>query len=232
MYIIMAQGTIQSGTMLIQLAITNDEHQKLKQENDELRIQLAEMRGQKIALEEQLTQKQFTIEELKKENTKLQQKIQELEDKNEALDRKVNIIIGENNELKLERLKSKYLEAIQDANSFGDLECEINIKYKNALRRLRKNRVAEHHYIIYDKKHPDAYDDTPEEINYKIKVLLDKLRCMPIEIIRSFDKKFGDGLINELINTIQKIYDGHKNEPSQEDCQDIMEYWNIGSKLQ
>lgn len=196
----MSQSTTQSNQVLIQLALANDE----------LRLQLAEMKGQNIALEKQLIQKQPIIEDI--------QKIKDLEEK-------LNIVMKETNKLKLEHMKSNYLGALRDTILYGNLGETINIKYKDALKRLRKNSISECHYIIYDKTHPNPDEDTQDEINYKIKILIDQMYCMPVEIKQYFDNTYGVGLLNELIITIQKMYGNCKNDPSIEERQDIADYW-------
>lgn len=196
----MSQTTSQSNQILVQLAL----------ENDELRLQLAEMRGQNIALEKQLMQKQQLVEDI--------QKVKELEER-------LNVVMIETNKLKLEHLKSKYLGAIRDAIFYGNLGEIINIKHKNALKRLRKNSISESRYIMYDKKHPDPDEDTQDEINYKIKILIDKMYCMPEDIKQYFDDTYSSGLIDELVINIQKLHEDCKNIPSIEERKDVVDYW-------
>jgi hypothetical protein len=109
-----------------------------------------------------------TIEELKKEMNYLKQDNENLK---KRLDKK------DNNEI-----YKKYVIAILDIDSMVFLEYKLNSPSRDNLRKLKRNRFSECHYI---------YDDfTINEKNDRRTYLSEKFKNMPIDIKNKFDNLY------------------------------------------
>ena len=117
--------------------------------------------------------------------------------------------------LEFDKIKLKIITALQDINSYDNLEVKLNIK--TSLIRLRKNRNGINHYI--------DIDDNDDIINYKKIYLLTQLNNLSIEQKDIINKRYGNyDLINEIIlylnDNINQNYD-----ISNDEIEDVNLWW-------
>ena len=117
--------------------------------------------------------------------------------------------------LEFDKIKLKIITALQDINSYDNLEVKLNIK--TSLIRLRKNRNGINHYI--------DIDDNDDIINYKKIYLLTQLNNLSIEQKDIINKRYGNyDLINEIIiylnDNINQNYD-----ISNDEIEDVDLWW-------
>jgi chromosome segregation ATPase len=193
-----------------------DEYETLKKENMKLKTQIYELEHHADIFRQTIARDKETIDILRKENQELREKLDILEKKYNQLEIKYDIMENKNDELlkkinKVENdnLYNKYVIAIQDINSQMELEKVVNYPY--ALKRLRKYRVNECHYITNE-------DDDEEKIG-RIEILIEKLNNMPKEIKNIFDKKHP-----KLIETILP-YIKSQNKKIDEELSEFIKSW-------
>ena len=116
------------------------------------------------------------------------------------------------NIIELKSIYNKYVIAIQDFNSFEKLETKLQKNDKINIIKLKKNRIAECHYI--------NNDDEEELTNHKLIILLNKLTTMDIQIKNMFDKKYPN-----LIDSILPFIKYNDTLLSQDNLDIINDWW-------
>jgi hypothetical protein len=139
-------------------------------------------------------------------NDELEEVITTQNIKIEKLENKLNII-------ELKSIYNKYVIAIQDFNSLEKLETKLQKNDKMNIIKLKKNRIAECHYI--------NNDDDQELSNDKITILLNKLTTMDIQIKNMFDKKYPN-----LIDSILPFIKSNNTLLSQDNLDIINDWWD------
>ncbi|ATZ80742.1 hypothetical protein BMW23_0696 [Bodo saltans virus] len=216
------------------IAVNATEYTNLKNENIELKTKIAEFIKHKDDLMELITQKDRTIDELKKENAELKIKLEHLEnevknvkEENIIIKQKHNDLEVKHNELKekhnnlennfnkmiYKQIFDKYMIAIQDLNKLEQLESKLDQQTQNRLYQLKSNRIYECHY--FDNL------DSQNLIDDKRTILLEKIDNMPNEIKIIFNKRFPN-LLNKITPYIIKT----KTTPSQQTIDDINDWWD------
>lgn len=206
--------------------IYEQERKKLEDQIGTLQRQISE----NINLREKL---EIEIKELNKKINELERKNSELLKDKEISDNKINKLEIEINELKNEvarskddRLNSKIIVAIQDANGCYELERKIDDDYKCCLRELREGRNQFSHYIKrrLNPSNIHCKEDPPHIKNQKIRVLIDKLKDANIDCI----DEFGEGLRDVIVRQLEKEYDKTMQPPT--DAENVKygvyTYWN------
>ena len=167
------------------------ENNQLKQENEKLKEKL---------------------EHLEKENQDLKQEVKELKQEVKELKQEVKGLKQENQELKNNQVFKKYITAIQDINQ--QFKLETKLKNKIELRALRKNRIGYSHYIDND-------DDTPEQIQFKLNILNNKLNLIDEFNYNKFIKKYGISLLEE----IKLFVKNNVKECHVDNADDVLDWW-------
>ena len=180
----------------------------LKRENELLLFRISELTKDKDILQHVILNKDKTIDELKEENKKLNNRISELENNLFLLKDRLNRIENKS-------LYNKYMIAIQDINSLEQLEQYQHIG--NDLKRLRRHRIGDCHYIDMNNIKND-----PDFINDQRFVLFEKIDNMPFDIMQMFNKKYPN-----LLNNIKPyIINNTFTKPIQQNYDDILEWWS------
>lgn len=170
---------------------------KLREENKQSR---EEIKKRDIQIEKLFDDN----EHLKKNNEQFKKDYKEL--KNEYL-----IIHDKITQMETDKLFNKYVMAFQDLNRVLKLETILNSK--QTLRKPRKNRVSECHYL-------DEEDEKTEQ-DEKIYVLYQKICNIPEQIKNIFDKRYPD-IIKEIVSVMPNI----KIEMTKETEEEINMWWN------
>ena len=167
---------IPSSNCIISVSLNNDsEYNRIVKENIELKEKILNLYKNEEILKETIKTNEETIEELKKENKILRDKLYSLENKMLSIE-------SELNNIKIKEQYEKYVIAIQDLNSFDELEKKLDIANSRKIKRLRTGRNAIYHYLYND------LDNT--EMDYRRNILYNKLKDMPNYIKSIFDKKY------------------------------------------
>lgn len=230
-------GNIQFAMIIVR------ERDLLMQENQNLKLQIANINGQKEQLERLLSERDQTIEEIKKENEELKIKVKELTEKNIALEKRVTCleidnceirkentsIKKENIELKqtikklndrLDSLETKqiykiFLTVFQDINDWHQIEKGSDEPFRTFMKNIHSARIEMSHYI--------DNNDKPEIKEYKCIYVLNKLdeMLMAKDLLNKRAKSnfFMDKMI-EYLQNIKVTY-----TPSDEEIIDIENWW-------
>ena len=185
----------------------------LKKENEQLKEVINILENRVLSLETENASLLLKISSLEHTNASLLLKISSLEDTNASLLNQINILsisIQQHEQtLKMIVDKEEYKKiviAIQDMNR--ELELEKSFKNPKLLRNLRRERVQASHYIISNNISKED-DDTPEEKQYKIDILLQKLSTMSQTVRDQFDENH-PRLIDMILDTVKpskKVFD-------------------------
>jgi FtsZ-binding cell division protein ZapB len=184
-------------------------------ENQELKNKNIELEARIVCVELELDELRTENQELRKENQELRKENQELKIENQELKNKIKELYERIAILEFDKIKLKIITALQDINSYDNLEVKLNIK--TSLIRLRKNRNGINHYI--------DIDDNNDIINYKKIYLLTQLNNLSIEQKDIINKRYGNyDLINEIIlylnDNINQNYD-----ISNDEIEDVDLWW-------
>jgi len=206
------------------------EHDKLIKENQELKIQVGNLTGQRDQLKLILLEKDKTIEELKKENEELKSrililetkiekqavKIEEQAVKIEEQAVKIDNLCDENKRRYHQQLLKTFLIALQGVNEFNKVENGSNEPYKTYIKNIRRSRNESSHYI--DINDSDNFNE------YKCRYLLTKLKQLreiePLLNKRAKCNVFTDKMI-EFLESIPTTY-----TPTEEEKEDVENWWN------
>jgi DNA repair exonuclease SbcCD ATPase subunit len=165
------------------------ENNQLKQENEKLKERLEHLEKENQGLKQENQALKHENQELKQEIKDLKQENKDLKQEIKELKQEIKELKQENQELKNNQVFKKYITAIQDLNQ--QFKLETKLKNKIELRSLRKNRIGYSHYIDND-------DDTPEEIQFKLNILNNKLNSIDEFNYNKFVKKYGISLFEEI----------------------------------
>ncbi len=196
---------------------------------DVVNIQLLEIRELKTEVKS-LTSK---VEILTTENQQLNNKIETLTTENQQLKTEIVELKTEIVELKTEirELKTerhndhdnrqiyKLMFAIQDMNSYYELEKYLDpASVRRLMTKLRQKRVMEAHYLDHD------FDQN--ECHYRKHLLFEKLQQLSPELIRKLKHKITPQLFNSLMTYMnQHLVTYNQAVLSQEQLDDGVEWW-------
>jgi chromosome segregation ATPase len=199
------------------------EHDKLIKENQELKIQVGNLTGQRDQLKLILLEKDKTIEELKKENEELksrililEKKIEEQAVKIEEQAVKIDNLCDENKRRYHQQLLKAFLIALQGVNEFKKVENGSDEPYKTYMKNIRRSRNESSHYI--------DINDSDDLNQYKCRYLLTKLKQLreiePLLNKRAKCHVFTDKMI-EFLESIPTTY-----TPTEEEKEDVEDWWD------
>ncbi len=195
-------------TLERQLKIKDDEISILRQERDELLLQLALLQKEVIELKNR-------IKELESESNKYKVEKAEFIKRIEAQDIEINILKLKNTTNELNNDKNKIMIGFADMNRDFKLETR-HPECKRIFKQMRNYRTGEAHYIIKT----NEYTDSLELQNFKYNQLLLKTK--------SYKEKGGAGIddIDTVIKTIEiHIKDIDKNI-DEDDKRYAIDWWN------
>lgn len=161
------------------------------------------------------------IKQLRTEKIILENRIKELDDE-------LHNTKQELQKIKDERMVTKLISAIQDVNGIHELERIIDPEYLQCLEDLRCARNIGTHYISWRRnpRNTKTYDDPEPVKNYKRKILIDKINDKNMcEYVKSIERNFGEGLIEEIKKTLMKFIDLNMPEPDEIVRKDVESYW-------
>jgi hypothetical protein len=173
-----------------------------------------ENREQKIEinkLKDENREQKIEINNLKEENKEQTIKINKLEEQIINLNYD-NINLKNRLEIKdIKEIRNNFIVMLQDLNSYGKLEKKYN---NQELLELRNNRLSECHFI------KDI--DTHEIINYKMKLILNELLKININIKKYFIKKYDNIIDDVFIDYLKKNITDVM--PNSKECQKAEEW--------
>lgn len=160
----------------------DDELILLRENNRNLLIEIEELQSQNGELKQIIMEQKNRIEHLEKELSETKKELSEIKDSIKIKEDKEEI--------------NKIILAIQDMNRIYELEKNIN-GGKN-LSRLRNQRNKDCHYI-------DEYRDNKLLQIKKTEYVLYKISSISESIRIQFEKRYGNNMIQTIINYIQPL---------------------------
>lgn len=192
------------------------ELEMLRRENAELKEQLSRLQMRVTSLENDNIQLKADNIQLKADNEQLKADNKELKEENKQLKVDVNDI---RQSMIDEKLMSKLMISIQDINTSDSLEKVLKYPSNRFMKKLRESRNGDFHYILVT--------DPSTLVQYKRKVLHDKLDGLSDQFKQKFERKFGQGLVGELTKILSDVYSTStvQSLPKAEEQEDADEWW-------
>ena len=187
------QNTVRVNVPTNYLLVDQKEYMLLCNENREMKEKISLFYANERILQQTIENGKATIEELRKENMELKEKLLKVERELSDANEKIESLGSKIDNICLKNAFKKYMIAIQDINSQYQLELCSDKKCAGMLKRLRRNRVNDCHYINND------FDDS--EIELRVNLLCNRLKNMDHNIKAKFDKLY-PGLIEKLPHII------------------------------